>query len=139
MGDGHGPGGCSRWNEKKSRFCKMEAKSGSSFCGQHAPPSDERARCPHCKSYILQNKMEKHLKKCNIVKEKSILPKYFSKGLNVDDFVVQPQDEKWDKMKLVDFDFAHVADFVKRVGADETSQFHTPFEPRHFAPMATQV
>ena len=81
--DGHGPGGCSLWHEKKKRYCKMEAKSGSAFCGQHAPPSDERARCSFCKSYIILKKMEKHLKKCNILKEKSAVPKYFSKGFDI--------------------------------------------------------
>jgi len=75
-----GPGGCSFWNSKKDRFCKMVAKKGLEFCGQHLPADDGRVKCQHCQSSIQQSRLENHLKKCNILKEKSIIPKYYVKG-----------------------------------------------------------
>ena len=75
-----GPGGCSFWNVKKDRFCKMVAKNNSLFCGQHLPSDGLRTSCPHCQCSIQTNRLEKHLKKCNILKEQSIIPKYFEKG-----------------------------------------------------------
>lgn len=76
-----GAGGCSFWNEKKNRFCKMVTKTDTKFCGQHLPGSEGRTECPHCNSSIQLTRIEKHLKKCNILKEMSIVPNYFQKGI----------------------------------------------------------
>ena len=42
-------------------------------------------------------------------------------------------------MKLVDFDLLDVADFVKRVSVEDTSELVTEFEPRYFMPMSAQL
>ena len=75
-----GPGGCKFWNEKKKRFCKMEAKKGIDFCGQHTPVDGERTTCDLCGTILMKSKTEKHMKKCNVLKSQKIIPKYYNKG-----------------------------------------------------------
>ena len=75
-----GPGGCKFWNEKKKRFCKMEAKKGTDFCGQHTPIDGERTICDLCGTILMKSKTEKHMKKCNVLKSQKIIPKYYNKG-----------------------------------------------------------
>ena len=144
-----GPGGCSFWNSKKNRFCKMVAKQNAKFCGQHLPHVDDsRAECPHCLCTVQRTRLEKHLKKCNILKEKSIIPKYYQKGkflyfrglfhfwtnfifgvkimthfkfhnfilgVNIDDFTPSSADEKWENMKLSEFERDDVLKFISDV------------------------
>jgi hypothetical protein len=73
-----GPGGCSVWNEKKRRWCVMLVKSGETLCGQHQP--NLRIECEHCKTSIVEKKLQSHLKKCNKLKQDNIIPNYFKKG-----------------------------------------------------------
>lgn len=52
--------------EKKKRKCKLLAKKGSIFCGEHSTESNERVICPLDPKHTVEIKnLEKHLKKCN--------------------------------------------------------------------------
>lgn len=66
------PNGCQFWVKKKRRFCKMEAKKGLEFCGEHGTEEkadkleENRIFCPLDKTHtVAASKLEKHLKVCN--------------------------------------------------------------------------
>nr|XP_020464805.1 tRNA:m(4)X modification enzyme TRM13 homolog [Monopterus albus] len=63
------PGRCAFFVEKKNRFCKMIVGRGKKFCGQHATMEEGGSRrivCPlDPKHTVTEDKLDKHLKKCN--------------------------------------------------------------------------
>ncbi|XP_054644478.1 tRNA:m(4)X modification enzyme TRM13 homolog [Dunckerocampus dactyliophorus] len=62
-------GRCSFYVEKKKRFCKMVVAKGRRFCGEHATMEEGGSRrivCPlDHKHTVSEDKLDKHLKKCN--------------------------------------------------------------------------
>lgn len=83
------PGRCGYFVAKKKRYCKMTVAGGKLFCGEHAnaaPHRDgesqrKRIPCPlDPKHTVDEDKLEKHLKKCN-AREKP-KPIYYSKSIN---------------------------------------------------------
>uniref|UniRef100_A0A3B4AGK0 tRNA:m(4)X modification enzyme TRM13 n=1 Tax=Periophthalmus magnuspinnatus TaxID=409849 RepID=A0A3B4AGK0_9GOBI len=61
---------CAFFVERKKRFCKMIVGKGKRFCGEHAAmeegPGSRRIICPlDPKHTVSEDKLEKHLKKCN--------------------------------------------------------------------------
>ncbi|KAK2835117.1 hypothetical protein Q5P01_015601 [Channa striata] len=77
-------GRCGFYVEKKKRFCKMVVGTGKKFCGEHATMeegSNRRIVCPlDPKHTVSENKLEKHLKKCNSREKPK--PVYFVKDIN---------------------------------------------------------
>ncbi|KAJ0065585.1 hypothetical protein NL108_013493 [Boleophthalmus pectinirostris] len=64
------PGRCAFFVERKKRFCKMIVGRGKRFCGEHAAMEEgagsRRIVCPlDPKHTVSEDKLEKHLKKCN--------------------------------------------------------------------------
>ncbi|KAF6718742.1 tRNA:m(4)X modification enzyme TRM13-like [Oryzias melastigma] len=64
------PDRCSFFVERKKRFCKMMVRKGQRFCGEHANAAEggsiRRIVCPlDPKHTVAEDKLEKHLKKCN--------------------------------------------------------------------------
>uniref|UniRef100_A0A8C7Y705 tRNA:m(4)X modification enzyme TRM13 n=1 Tax=Oryzias sinensis TaxID=183150 RepID=A0A8C7Y705_9TELE len=64
------PNRCNFFLERKKRFCKMMVGKGQRFCGEHANAaeggSSRRIICPlDPKHTVAEDKLEKHLKKCN--------------------------------------------------------------------------
>lgn len=64
------PGRCAFFVEKKKRFCKMIVGKGKRFCGEHGAMEGgvgiRRIVCPlDPKHTVSEDKLEKHLKKCN--------------------------------------------------------------------------
>ncbi|KAK7889132.1 hypothetical protein WMY93_024692 [Mugilogobius chulae] len=64
------PGRCAFFVERKKRFCKMIVGKGKRFCGEHAAMEEcsgsRRIVCPlDPKHTVDEDKLEKHLKKCN--------------------------------------------------------------------------
>lgn len=79
------PGRCGFFVEKKKRFCKMIVGKGRRFCGEHAAMEDgagvRRIVCPlDPKHTVSEDKLEKHLKKCNSREKPK--PVYFVKDRN---------------------------------------------------------
>uniref|UniRef100_A0A3Q2EBF0 tRNA:m(4)X modification enzyme TRM13 n=2 Tax=Cyprinodon variegatus TaxID=28743 RepID=A0A3Q2EBF0_CYPVA len=64
-------GTCNFFVQKKNRFCKMVTGRGKRFCGEHATMEEgsagsRRIACPlDPKHTVAEDKLEKHLKKCN--------------------------------------------------------------------------
>ncbi|XP_070687915.1 tRNA:m(4)X modification enzyme TRM13 homolog [Pempheris klunzingeri] len=60
---------CGFFVEKKKRFCKMSPARGGRFCGEHATMEgggSRRVVCPlDPKHTVYEDKLDKHLKKCN--------------------------------------------------------------------------
>ncbi|XP_029355064.1 tRNA:m(4)X modification enzyme TRM13 homolog [Echeneis naucrates] len=80
-----GPGQCGFFVEKKKRFCKMVAGRGKRFCGEHATleegRSSRRITCPlDPKHSVSEDKLEKHLKKCNSREKER--PVYYVENIN---------------------------------------------------------
>ncbi|XP_040039257.2 tRNA:m(4)X modification enzyme TRM13 homolog [Gasterosteus aculeatus] len=77
-------GRCGFFVEKKNRFCKMIAARGKVFCGEHAnmeEGSSRRIPCPlDPKHTVSEDKLDKHLKKCNS-REKA-KPVYYVENIN---------------------------------------------------------
>ncbi|XP_035504627.2 tRNA:m(4)X modification enzyme TRM13 homolog isoform X1 [Scophthalmus maximus] len=76
-------GSCGFFVEKKKRFCKMIVGRGRRFCGEHATMerSSSRIVCPlDPKHTVSEDKLEKHLKKCNS-REKD-KPVYYVENIN---------------------------------------------------------
>uniref|UniRef100_A0A8D3AUW4 tRNA:m(4)X modification enzyme TRM13 n=1 Tax=Scophthalmus maximus TaxID=52904 RepID=A0A8D3AUW4_SCOMX len=76
-------GSCGFFVEKKQRFCKMIVGRGRRFCGEHATMerSSSRIVCPlDPKHTVSEDKLEKHLKKCNS-REKD-KPVYYVENIN---------------------------------------------------------
>ncbi|XP_038554793.1 tRNA:m(4)X modification enzyme TRM13 homolog [Micropterus salmoides] len=78
------PGRCGFFVQKKKRFCKMIVGKGKLFCGEHATMeegSGRRIACPlDPKHTVSEDKLDKHLKKCNS-REKP-RPVYFVEDIN---------------------------------------------------------
>ncbi|KAM8875753.1 tRNA:m(4)X modification enzyme TRM13 homolog isoform 1-T2 [Spinachia spinachia] len=77
-------GRCGFFVEKKKRFCKMIVAKGKVFCGEHAnmeEGSSRRIPCPlDPKHTVSEDKLDKHLKKCNS-REKA-KPVYYVENIN---------------------------------------------------------
>ncbi|KAM8745531.1 tRNA:m(4)X modification enzyme TRM13 homolog isoform 2-T2 [Acanthopagrus schlegelii] len=78
------PGRCGFFLEKKKRFCKMIVSRGRRFCGEHATMEEGSSRrivCPlDPKHTVSEDKLDKHLKKCNS-REKP-RPVYYVENIN---------------------------------------------------------
>uniref|UniRef100_A0A8C6UQ82 tRNA:m(4)X modification enzyme TRM13 n=1 Tax=Neogobius melanostomus TaxID=47308 RepID=A0A8C6UQ82_9GOBI len=79
------PGRCAFFVERKKRFCKMIVGKGKRFCGEHAAMEDgagsRRIVCPlDPKHTVSEDKLEKHLKKCNSREKPK--PVYYVKDRN---------------------------------------------------------
>ncbi|XP_041063604.1 tRNA:m(4)X modification enzyme TRM13 homolog isoform X3 [Carcharodon carcharias] len=83
------PGRCGYFVEKKKRYCKMIVAEGKRLCGEHANTAPEREGenqrrripCPlDPKHTVDEDKLEKHLKKCNSREKPK--PIYYIKGIN---------------------------------------------------------
>lgn len=82
-------GQCQFFVERKRRFCKMRAKEGSQYCGEHLTSvatvgegDEERIPCPLDPNHsVFKKDLEKHLKKCNA--RPGPVPPYFSLDINV--------------------------------------------------------
>ena len=106
-----GPGGCHSFQSKKKRYCKMVVRSGEKFCGAHCnedESKEKRVKCPHCGCLLPSNKLEKHTKKCNKVKEAAIIPKYYSRDINMENINTDENESNIDSMKLAEFETATV-------------------------------
>ncbi|XP_041134262.1 tRNA:m(4)X modification enzyme TRM13 homolog [Polyodon spathula] len=82
------PGRCGYFVERKKRYCKMIVAERKTFCGEHAN-ADKNAKeddvkripCPlDPKHTVFENKLEKHLKKCNSREKPK--PVYYVKDIN---------------------------------------------------------
>jgi len=95
-------GRCGFFVKRKQRFCKMIPGKGNKFCAEHLcedkdmKESDKRKRinCPlDPKHTVFQDKLERHLKKCNVTL-KTKLPFYSENiNLNIKDYI-QSEEEK---------------------------------------------
>ncbi|KAM7012278.1 tRNA:m(4)X modification enzyme TRM13 homolog [Tautogolabrus adspersus] len=78
------PGRCGFFVEKKKRFCKMIVARGKVFCGEHATMEggvSRRIVCPlDPKHTVSQDKLDKHLKKCNSREKPK--PVYYVENIN---------------------------------------------------------
>ncbi|XP_072244915.1 tRNA:m(4)X modification enzyme TRM13 homolog [Leuresthes tenuis] len=80
------PGRCGFFVEKKKRFCKMIVGKGKRFCGEHATMEDggsssRRIVCPlDPKHTVAEDKLNKHLKKCNSREKPK--PVYYVENIN---------------------------------------------------------
>ncbi|XP_050925482.1 tRNA:m(4)X modification enzyme TRM13 homolog [Lates calcarifer] len=80
------PGRCGFFVEKKKRFCKMIVGKGKIFCGEHATMEDgssssRRIVCPlDPKHTVSEDKLDKHLKKCNSRQKDK--PVYYVENIN---------------------------------------------------------
>ncbi|XP_031133012.1 tRNA:m(4)X modification enzyme TRM13 homolog isoform X1 [Sander lucioperca] len=79
------PGRCGFFVEKKKRFCKMIVARGKVFCGEHATQeeggSSRRIVCPlDPKHTVSEDKLDKHLKKCNSREKPK--PVYYVENIN---------------------------------------------------------
>jgi tRNA:m4X modification enzyme len=111
---------------RKNRLCKMIAKAGQQYCGEHQPPvivepiDESRILCPLDRTHsVMKFKLEKHLLVCNARKKENNEP-YVKKNLNIgmaeacddgENFKLRdlPQDELDRVTKLVnDLFAAHV-------------------------------
>ncbi|KAM9848987.1 tRNA:m(4)X modification enzyme TRM13 homolog [Aulostomus maculatus] len=78
-------GRCSFFVEKKNRFCKMIVAKGKKFCGEHATMEEgggsRRVTCPlDPRHTVNEDKLEKHLKKCNSREKPK--PVYYVEDIN---------------------------------------------------------
>ncbi|XP_034438180.1 tRNA:m(4)X modification enzyme TRM13 homolog [Hippoglossus hippoglossus] len=76
---------CGFFLEKKKRFCKMMVSRGRRFCGEHATmeegSSSRRIVCPlDPKHTVSEDKLDKHLKKCNSREKEK--PVYYVANIN---------------------------------------------------------
>ncbi|XP_060934097.1 tRNA:m(4)X modification enzyme TRM13 homolog [Limanda limanda] len=76
---------CGFFLEKKKRFCKMMVSRGRRFCGEHATMeegnSSRRIVCPlDPKHTVSEDKLDKHLKKCNSREKEK--PVYYVENIN---------------------------------------------------------
>uniref|UniRef100_A0A3P9IRP6 tRNA:m(4)X modification enzyme TRM13 n=1 Tax=Oryzias latipes TaxID=8090 RepID=A0A3P9IRP6_ORYLA len=79
------PNRCNFFLERKKRFCKMMVGKGQRFCGEHANAaeggSSRRIICPlDPKHTVAEDKLEKHLKKCNSRQKPK--PIYYVENIN---------------------------------------------------------
>ncbi|CAJ1059527.1 tRNA:m(4)X modification enzyme TRM13 homolog [Xyrichtys novacula] len=78
------PGRCGFFVEKKKRFCKMVVGKGKVYCGEHATMEkgvSRRIVCPlDPKHTVDEDKLEKHLKKCNSREKPK--PVYYVENIN---------------------------------------------------------
>ncbi|TMS01570.1 tRNA:m(4)X modification enzyme TRM13-like protein [Larimichthys crocea] len=77
------PGRCFFFVEKKKRFCKMRVSGGKTYCGEHATEEggSRRIACPlDPKHTVSEDKLDKHLKRCNS-REKA-KPVYYVENIN---------------------------------------------------------
>ncbi|KAM9365578.1 tRNA:m(4)X modification enzyme TRM13 homolog [Pholidichthys leucotaenia] len=81
------PGRCRFFVEKKKRFCKMVVGKGRVYCGEHATMEEgsssdsRRIVCPlDPKHTVAEDKLQKHLKKCNSRPKPK--PVYFVENIN---------------------------------------------------------
>ncbi|XP_048458434.1 tRNA:m(4)X modification enzyme TRM13 homolog isoform X2 [Rhincodon typus] len=82
------PGRCGYFVEKKKRYCKMIVAKGKRLCGEHANTASDsegykqrRIPCPlDPKHTVNEDKLEKHLKKCNSREKPK--PVYYVKDIN---------------------------------------------------------
>ncbi|XP_060685705.1 tRNA:m(4)X modification enzyme TRM13 homolog isoform X1 [Hemiscyllium ocellatum] len=82
------PGRCGYFVEKKKRYCKMIVAKGKRLCGEHANAASDsegdkqrRIPCPlDPKHTVDEDKLEKHLKKCNSREKPK--PVYYVKDIN---------------------------------------------------------
>lgn len=137
---GVGPNGCGFWTEKKKRFCKMVAKEGAGFCGQHMQ-DNLRRKCVHCKSMIEDSRMAKHMKKCNIYTQSLIKPKYYNEKVNLDKTELTEEDLKHASMKLTDFEVEDVKKIVELLkdGQVENSSRRENFQPSFFKNLEKEI
>ncbi|KAG7515012.1 tRNA:m(4)X modification enzyme TRM13-like [Solea senegalensis] len=89
-------GRCAFFVEKKKRFCKMIVGKGKKFCGEHANMGEDNGRriiCPlDPKHTVSENKLDKHLKKCNSRDKDK--PVYYVKDINAGSADgAQPQEQ----------------------------------------------
>ena len=111
-----GPGGCHSFQSKKKRYCKMVVRSGEKFCGAHVnedESKEKRVKCPHCGCLLPANKLEKHMKKCNKVKEAAIIPKYYSRDINMENINTDEDKSKVDSMKLAEFETSTIQEVLE--------------------------
>jgi len=135
-----GPGGCRFWTIKKRRFCKMVAKEGAEFCGQHMQ-DDLRRKCVYCKSMIEDSRMAKHMKKCNIYTQSLIKPNYYKKEVNLDKTVLTEEDLKFASMKLSDFSLDEVKSVVNilRDGQVKNTSRNQNFQPAFYDNLEKEI
>ncbi|XP_041648149.1 tRNA:m(4)X modification enzyme TRM13 homolog isoform X2 [Cheilinus undulatus] len=78
------PGRCGFFVEKKNRFCKMIVAKGKVYCGEHATMEggvSRRIVCPlDPKHTVSEDKLDKHLKKCNSREKPK--PVYYVENIN---------------------------------------------------------
>lgn len=78
------PGRCGSFVQKKGRFCKMTVSTGNRFCGEHGTMeegSSKRIVCPlDPKHTVSEDKLDKHLKKCNSREKPK--PVYYVENIN---------------------------------------------------------
>nr|XP_046247694.1 tRNA:m(4)X modification enzyme TRM13 homolog isoform X1 [Scatophagus argus] len=77
-------GRCGFFVEKKKRFCKMIVGKGKVYCGEHATMEEGSSRrivCPlDPKHTVSEDKLDKHLKKCNSREKPK--PVYYVEDIN---------------------------------------------------------
>ncbi|MQM08482.1 hypothetical protein Taro_041338 [Colocasia esculenta] len=77
---------CQFWINSKRRFCANSPLSGSLFCGNHNPSSEEqRVPCPLDPSHaVLKGKLDAHVRKCPLRKQAQELEAqpFYQKGIN---------------------------------------------------------
>ncbi|XP_026202065.1 tRNA:m(4)X modification enzyme TRM13 homolog [Anabas testudineus] len=78
------PGRCGFYVDKKKRFCKMVVGTGKRFCGEHGnmeKGNSKRIVCPlDPKHTVSEDKLDKHLKKCNSREKPK--PIYYVENIN---------------------------------------------------------
>uniref|UniRef100_A0A3P9LUZ5 tRNA:m(4)X modification enzyme TRM13 n=1 Tax=Oryzias latipes TaxID=8090 RepID=A0A3P9LUZ5_ORYLA len=72
------PNRCNFFVERKKRFCKMMVGKGQRFCGEHANAVSSRTDARICT--VAEDKLEKHLKKCNSRQKPK--PIYYVENIN---------------------------------------------------------
>ncbi|XP_006000083.1 tRNA:m(4)X modification enzyme TRM13 homolog [Latimeria chalumnae] len=93
------PGRCRYFVEKKKRYCKMTVAEGKSLCGEHANNTEgenyrKRIPCPlDPKHTVYEDKLEKHMKKCNSREKPK--PVYYVQDINggTDDRLEAPREQ----------------------------------------------
>ena len=94
----------------------MVVRSGEKFCGAHVnedESKEKRVKCPHWGCLLPANKLQKHIKKCNKVKEAAIIPKYYSRDINMENINSDEDKSKIDSMKLAEFETPIVEEVLK--------------------------
>lgn len=111
-------GRCGFFVKRKQRYCKMIPGKGNTFCAEHlCENKDEnsvnrkRINCPlDPKHTIFEDKLEKHLKKCNATLKTQLL--YYSENINLN---VQSQTEMEKKVPLYCLPIEELKELIERI------------------------